>query len=398
MSTINGVVLADLHVGAFDLEKQYREVKEGFLTYIKELKHLDLIVIAGDFFDKLFPLNSLEAVYAMRIMSEIAKVCKEKVAPLRIVYGTESHDSHQYDIFKPIFESYQLDYEIITRVKKEELFGELDILYIPEEYIENRGDYYKNFFEKQKEYDFIFGHGIIREGMKEAALNLEMKDSKRKKPPVFGAGELKRICRGCTFFGHYHVNCEMLEDVFYVGSYSRWIHGEDPDKGFYHFTGNSETGVYDCKFIKNQNAEIYQTISFGYNNDIFKNIDILEERLGKLDKMIKSGIYDHVRFEFNVPENCENPEYVIRTIKNHYRNNDSVKANITHGYIEKQKEEKKKELDRENEKFSFIFDKSMPKEDMLSTYISIDFDKEIPAERISRYLYKPFEEIISDEE
>ena len=394
---IRGCVLADIHIGAFDVEKQLHELSAGIFTYLHKLKQLDLLVICGDFFDKLFPLNSIEALYARKVLIQFAKICEELNTVLRIVYGTESHDSHQYEIFKDIFESRGIDYKIIQYAESEILFDDVHILYLPEEYIDNKGTYYANLFQEEKSYDYVFGHGVIREGMKEAALNMDnAESSSRKKVPVFSAGELKRICKGDVYFGHYHVNCEMLENVFYIGSYSRWIHGEPEQKGWYEFSFDTEKKKYKRNFLINQNAEIYQTISFGYNHPIFQDNDSLEEGLKHIDKLIKSKVFDHIRFEFNVPETCENPEYVIKTIKNRYKDIKSVKTNITHGYIEKKKEDMKKEIDRENEKYSFIFDKSIPKDEMLSSYIALDFDYEIPANKVSRYLYSSLEDILNE--
>ena len=37
--------------------------------------------------------------------------------------------------------------------------------YIPEEYVDDKYDYYSKFLNSNKHYDYIFGHGIIEDGM-----------------------------------------------------------------------------------------------------------------------------------------------------------------------------------------------------------------------------------------
>ena len=68
--------------------------------------------------------------------------------------------------------------------------------------------------------------------MKEAATQIENKSSNRKSVPVFSTAELRRICKGQVYFGHYHINTD-LDDIYYVGSFTRWQFGEEGRKGFY---------------------------------------------------------------------------------------------------------------------------------------------------------------------
>lgn len=394
MGSYKGFVISDIHVGAMPVEKLYHEIQEVFISQLKKYKHIDFIIIDGDFFDHKLFLNDKESAYAYTIISDIINACSEDTK-IRLVYGTESHECNQYSIISKLSEIRDTDIKVIHHVMEENLFPDMKVLYLPEEHIIDKDEYYKEFFNEDGKYDYVFGHGIIREAMKEAATQLENKTGKRKKVPVFSTAELRRICRGQVFFGHYHINCD-LNDVYYVGSFSRWKFGEEEAKGFYKLTCNINKGEYEATFIENTEAEIYRTIRYGYENKVFDSIDNLDKSLSVTDKMIDNKILDHVRFEFNIPKDNENPEFFINYINERYKFNEAVKVEITHGYIEEKRKKQKEEIEEENNNYSFIFDKSMSLEDKTSYFINIEYNRDIPSERISTYLYKPLNEILND--
>jgi hypothetical protein len=317
---------------------------------------------------------------------------------IRLVYGTESHECNQYSIISKLSTTKNIDIKVIKYVEEEELLPDLNVLYLPEEHIRDKHEYYKEYLSNTKKYDYIFGHGIIREAMTVAATKVENNTQKRPKAPVFSTAELRAMCKGETYFGLYHVNTEM-DGVYYVGSFSRWIFGEEERKGFYHVTYKSKDDKteYKHEFIENTMCDVYKTISFGYQNKIYNDTPTLDGELDKIDKMIKQKLFDHVRFEFNIPEECENPEFLINYINEKYKFNDKVKLEIVHGYIENKRQREKEEVKKENDKYSFIFDRNMKLEDKTSCFISIEYNRDISAEKISLYLYKPLNEILNDE-
>jgi hypothetical protein len=231
--------------------------------------------------------------------------------------------------------------------------------------------------------------------MKEAATQIETQSKKRKTVPVFSTAELRRICKGETYFGHYHVNCDM-DDVFYVGSFSRWQFSEEEAKGFYKITCDTTKNKYKHEFIENTMAPIYKTISFGYDNKVFESHDDMEKSLNRIDDIFKDNILDHVRFVFNIPSNYEDPEFLILYLKERYKFNNNVKLEITNGYIDMKRKQQKEEVKKENDKYSFIFDRSMSLEDKTSYFIKIEYNRDIPSDIISAYLYKPLEDILKE--
>lgn len=386
-----GLVIADIHIGAFSIEKLYQEFTYRFIEYIKNMKRIDFIIFAGDLFDHKLFLNQKESYYAYRMIQEMIEVCPKDIK-IRFVYGTESHECGQYSIFSTIQNT---DIKIIKTVEEEELFPDCKVLYLPEEYCYDKKDYYKKYFEKEKEYDYIFGHGIIREAMKMAAVSNDNSGKKRKKVPSFTTAELNHMCKGQTFFGHYHVHTEM-DDVYYVGSFSRWKYGEEEDKGFYEISYDTEKNTYNENFVINDLAPIYRTMRYGYKNNLFKDMDSLEKGMTGIEKMIKNDVMDHMRFMFNIPTEAENPEFMMEYIQKRFKFDENIKIEFENGYIKEKKKKQSEKIKEENDKYAFIFDKNMKFENKVAYFISIEYDKKINIENISNYLYKPLNEILSN--
>ena len=168
-----GMIVADLHIGAINPSIQYNEFKSIFLDRIEDIKP-DYIIFLGDYFDHKASLNDELSYYSFYIFDELISRIKENnlSTKIRFVYGTESHEWDQYNIIN-IANKRGLDVSIIHTVTEEELFPDFNILYIPEEHIYNKSEYYKDYLNNTKKYDYIFGHGIIREVMKEAAISNE---------------------------------------------------------------------------------------------------------------------------------------------------------------------------------------------------------------------------------
>lgn len=400
MPKYKGIVISDVHVGAMDIEKLHNEYNEIFINKIKQMKTLDFVIIAGDFFDRKFYLSDKESTMAYIMLKEVLLACKEKNAVLRIVYGTESHECNQYDILS-LLKIYD-KIEVIKTVKDEELLPGLNILYLPEEHILDKHEYYSDFFNKRKYYNYIFGHGVVREVMKNIAVHVDnntgKNKTKRKKVPVFNSAELLEICKGQVYFGHYHINEEYDNKIFSISSFSRWKFGEEGRKGFYILKCDTDKDKYEQTFIENTIADSYKTISFGFKNEMFENETSLKESLDGIDAMIKREPYKHMRFIFNIPTDIENPESAINYIKERYKQNEYTKIDITNGYIEQKRKQDKEKIENDNEKYSFIEDPNIKLSDKISKFIEIVYEKTIPNKNIDLYLYNTLSEILDNVE
>ena len=132
---LRGIVIADEHFGVIDADKLYEEHNRVILDYLRTLDKLDIIFIAGDFFDHILYLNESHANKACLFMDELVYYARKLHAKIRIVYGTESHECNQYNIFFNRFFHNDVDLRVINIADEEELFDDFWVLYLPEEYI-----------------------------------------------------------------------------------------------------------------------------------------------------------------------------------------------------------------------------------------------------------------------
>ncbi|HAG04748.1 MAG TPA: hypothetical protein DCG28_04830, partial [Lachnospiraceae bacterium] len=274
-------------------------MNETFINYINKLKKIDFIIIAGDYFDHKLYLNDKSSEIALLFMDKLIDIIKKHNCPLRIIYGTEAHEVNQYNMFKLYEDDINLNFKIIKTVTKEELLPNLKVLYVPEEYTLDKNEYYKDYFNDK--YNYVFGHGTIQELVGFNTKNIVKKEKLRKKVPIFTSTELENICDGQVYFGHYHINTNIKNKIFYVGSYSRWRFGEEEPKGFYHITYDSSKNKYNQVFIENQLAKTYITYTFGYDSKVINSENDIIEELTKLDKLNEFKKYDYIRYIFNIP-------------------------------------------------------------------------------------------------
>lgn len=379
-----GLVLADLHIGVLPILQTYKE-----LNYLKEYlrdKHFSFIIIAGDFFDKKLYSGEEYIVAAQDLCLFLISKCDK----LRMIEGTKSHDNMQYSIFKQYTTLRDdvlwnpMDVKIIHTVEEEMLFPDMKVLYIPEEYLYDKKEYYADFLAKEKEYDYVFGHGVIQEAMTNVVRNTKSSSQQRKKPPVFTTAELEYICKGEVYFGHYHVHTNIHDKVFYVGSYSRFHFGEEEPKGFYEISMDDET--YEHHFVENISTEQYITISYSYNHKFFQEgIDLIEE-FNKIKKKKKQAGTEHLKLVFNIPDDYPNAEYFINLVNETFHETDGIKVEIVNGYIANKRVANKEKFQEVKKKFGYVFDKNADIEDILSPFIKERMDRDIPPDKIKTYL------------
>ena len=385
-----GVIISDIHFGAIDPYIFKNELMNVFLYHIENMKKIDFIIITGDYFDHKLYLNEKNSDFAIAFMDKLISIAEKNNCPIRCIYGTESHEVNQYNIFSIYNENTNIDFKVIYTVCEEELLKDLHVLYLPEEYIYDKKDYYKDYFNNINKYNYIFGHGIIQEVMTMASKDSsnKKKDTNRKKVPVFTTRDLLNICKGQVYFGHYHINTNISDKIFYVGSYSRWVFGEEDPKGFYIVNYDSDKNKYTQEFIENYLARKFITFEYGYNSHVINTEEDLLHELNKKDKLIENHNGDHVRYIFNIPENYPNPEFIINILNERYKYNNLIKVQLVNGYVKNKKKINKKKLNDTIEEFPMIFDKSVKLENKIEYFIKKKNNKEIPIDIIKKYLYE----------
>ena len=377
-----GVVISDIHFGVLKPMELYNQLKESFLDYIDNLAILDFIIITGDLFDSKISLNSDHAKVAIQFMKRIIEIAKKKNTKIRIIKGTESHDNKQLDVLDIFYKNENVDFKIINTVSDEYLFENIRILYVPEEYIENKDDYYKDYFSQT--YDMIFGHGLVNEVVFVASK--QESELTMSKAPIFKTEDLLNICKGPIFFGHIHTPQVIKERFFYVGSFSRWCFGEEEDKGFYLVSYVPEKGKFKAEFIKNKLAKTYNTVRIDETSALFKeNVDKI---IDNMITFINTFNADYLRFVVSIPEEYENPLLLSNMLNEIFSKFSNVKLVINNTNKLKQKKNVEEKINLLLEKYGFIFDKNIPHEEKISRFLKIKYNKNIPVNKLRDYLYQ----------
>lgn len=390
MSKYIGAIIADIHIGAIDASELYRQISLSFLDKLRDMERLDFIVICGDYFHNKLYLNTLDAEICIRVMNEIYQIALEKNAKVRIVYGTESHEVKQYHIFDDIERNSEGRFRVIYNVCEEELLPDMWVLYLPEEVMMDKKEFYHDVFCNEKKYSYIFGHGVIQEVMTDAVRHTDS-NKNRAKVPAFTTAELSKMCKGECFFGHYHIHTVIQHEknkcgIYYVGSFTRWKYGESEDKGYYITECTVAKDKFYSEFVENVYADEYITKAYGYEHPIFLSQDEFVKELDSINYTLNNNPTSHIRIILNIPENLPWANFAMEYVKNKYAMNDRVKINIVNGYVEKRDLIDKEQIDNLISEYEFVFDRSIPMENKCSQFIKIVLGSDISPERIRTIL------------
>lgn len=368
------LLFADLHIGSIkNIPYVYNTITNIFDKEIQYNK-VDAVVFLGDYFHQLFKCNSEYVRLAINIMSYLMLLCRRKNIKVRVVYGTESHDSDQYGIFDFFTKCSDFDFKVITTAQSEDLFFNCKVLYLPEEYIYDKDSYYEKLFKNR--YDYIFGHGVIQEGMP----MIKSSSTKEKSVPIFKSAELSRISKVCVF-GHYHVYTDLGNNVYYLGSLFRNAFGEDQPKG-YGIIENDE-----LTFVENPDTYEFKTYVYSKDSSIYKNQDAFMREFYRL-KAKHSNIFDgskpgKIRMIFHLPDQFDSA--FKEKIKSVLLNENCIVAVFKDEF-----ECKDMSIKESNTEYDYVLDDSLQVEDKIHKYINNHYDYNLPLESIGDYIRNIF--------
>lgn len=375
MSLFKVATLADVHFNALPAEKMYEQLTGVFLEYIKN-HEIDMIVLAGDYYDSIISFNSRAAYLSTEFIRKLVEVSSASgVKYIRIIKGTMSHDNNQLNNLKVFETNENVDFKIITTVTEEVIEG-LKTLYIPEEYMKNVSEFYKDYFNDTKRYDMIFGHGMFKEtsfvaSKQESAVTLSG-------APVFDSKAMCSICDGFINFGHIHTSCGIRNKITYVGSFSRWVFGEEEKKGFLVTIIDKETKEFNNEFIENTEADRYDTVTVvdaeKYNT--------CPEKLVELFKTLNKG---KLRMTI-IADGSKDCSYVLSFVRTYFATLKDYKLNIVDKSIVKREVEAEQQITNLMEKYSFVFDKKLPRQAKISKFIKVRDGVEVSPEYIKEEL------------
>lgn len=369
------LLLADIHIGSIkDVNYVYRIITD---IVEKEVifKHTDMIVILGDYFDKLIKGNEDYVSCAVNVMAYIVRACHRSNTKIRLIYGTEGHEMSQYRIFNYHITSKNIDFKVIDTVTPEIIDG-TKILYVPEEYVNDKNEFYKKYLYSGVKYDYIFGHGMIAEIMPKI-MTYGVNSNKEKHVSVFNSDEFSSISK-ITVFGHYHIHKDFHGNVHYLGSLFRTKFGEEEPKGY----GIIEDDKFE--FIENKEAYVYKTYEFNETSPIFKSPENIINEIQKIKEensdMFAGKIIGKIRIKLTPPNNLD-PTF-RENIRSILFNEKFISTEIKESaedLISEVKEEIGDEMD-------FVIDKSLNIIEKIQRFIKKKYNYEISIEDLKKYI------------
>jgi DNA repair exonuclease SbcCD nuclease subunit len=366
------LVVGDIHFGYYPPELLYKEFQ--LILHTIEDNAIDCVVIAGDYYDTKLSMASAHSVYSVKAFSDLIKSCEEKGIKVRQIKGTNSHDpENQLKNLAQIANSSRCDYKLILTVDEEELFPGMNVLYIPEEYMEDSKEYYKEYFNKK--YQLVFGHGMFEE------TNFSTKQhTGMKKYPIFNSKEMEEICEGPIVFGHIHTAQRIRDRIQYTGSLVRSRFGEEEAKGFYIVDFDEETKETDFTFIENELTMKYDTIEIKPDNYVFSYM--VNEQINYFKNLVKNYCRDYLRIKIYTPEDMINSATFVDSMNVVFNDMKNVKLQIIENSKLKLDKELKEKVSLLMDKYNFIFDKSVGYDEKIQEYIKLKTGKEISLDRI----------------
>ena len=270
--------LTDLHFGnpKIQVSRMVDSLHEYAYPVIAESQ---LLLLGGDFFDRLLDINSDAGILAIFVIDELINMAIEKKIYIRVLRGTFSHDRLQNRMFTERAQRIPLYNKIplIRTVNKVEIerfpvFG-LDILFCPDD--QPQPDMTEAVLETinanhLEQVDYMCCHGYW---------DHLLPDNTTKRPhDCLDYDRLKNRVRYQIFNGHVH-SPGIWKKVISGGSFERFRHNEEEDKGFYVAEFNSENKSSGIKFVRNKKATPFITVHTEYNATPEAALEYLDKRI-----------------------------------------------------------------------------------------------------------------------
>ena len=367
------LVVGDVHFGYYPPELLYKE----FNLIIDSIDKYqpDCVVIAGDYYDTKLSMASAHSVYSIKAFSNLIKKCEELNIKVRQIKGTNSHDpENQLKNLAQIANSSRCDYKLILTVDDEELFPGFRVLYIPEEYMDDKDTYYDLYFKNR--YQGVFGHGMFEE----TNFSTQTKFKSMRKYPVFNSNDMETICEGPIVFGHIHKTQKIRDRIYYTGSLVRSRFGEEEAKGIYFVKYDIDTKECIFEFIENEETMKYDTIEVKEDNNIF-NAPI-NEQISYFKKLVNEYKRNYLRIKIYLPEDMMNSSALVDNLNVVFNGMKDVKIAIYDNSKIKLDKELKEKVNLLMDKYNFIFDKSVGYDIKIQEFIKLKTGKEISLDRI----------------
>ena len=409
----NILAISDIHWGVTTPDIQERSLEFIFTFLNKFGDKIDLLVIAGDYWESKLSLNSREAIKGIKWFHKLYDLCVEKMIMIRMFQGTMDHDNDQLEVFKPMTGDIQdieksddfyqifLDkgrdpkpfFDIFMTTTVEETLPDLLCCYCPDETIRTDEYEVKYINEILELKDIGFFHGsfdVVYGDLLESKPEMLEKNN-----VIYRYNMWSPQIKGPMISGHWH-DGKSYDELYYIGSPFRWKFNEDEDKGFMFIQYNTEDSSYFTKKIINPLAANYITYEI-YSNTIenkddYKNI-ILDINM-ILDEIVENSLtpdLDKMRILFYVVDEKSENEVFLSSLRQSILNHKNCKLTIKNRLKEKKKKQKEQEVKEERQAVNYIFDNKTPADKihefvLNDTKNELDIPMEFIEDNIKKYL------------
>ena len=256
--------VGDIHIGhsrvpSIDTANDIRK------TLFPKLADVDIMFIAGDFFDGAVSMDSDDAKVIIDLIVDILTACYGNNVILRVLRGTFSHDRNQITIWDRLYNKtgIPVNYASVSNMVIERIrsFG-ITVLYIPDNLpYKSKNDILDAArtlltANNLKSVDYVVMHGEF-DHMNFGFINNN----------AYTIKDFSKICKGLILSGHIH-KPRRHKNVIYCGSINRLSHNEEEPKGFWIIDGT------DSHFVENKEATKFVTVDYRNETDF----DALLER------------------------------------------------------------------------------------------------------------------------
>lgn len=220
-----------------------------------ETGELDLIILAGDIFDRLLNLPDDDVYPIRKWVNQFLRICERRNIIVRVLEGTPSHDWKQSKLFEEVNEIACIgaDCKYVETLSIEYIEKlDINVLYVPDEW---RPDPNQTWLEVQgllkqnnlTQVDYAVMHGSFPHQIPDKFTHANHNPER-----------YLSIVKYIIFIGHIH-KYSQHERIFAAGSFDRLNHGEEEPKGHLRYTLH-ENDSFEMVFVENKTSKIYKTI------------------------------------------------------------------------------------------------------------------------------------------
>lgn len=289
---LNIASMSDLHFGHSRTPSSYlsRNLMSAFPDNA-ETAALDIIIIAGDFFDDLLMLNDPDTIVADMFITYLLRICKKYNILLFVLEGTSSHDWKQSkrfvtineiaEINAPLYYIDKLCIEYFPQFDIQVLFVPDDLPGGPEKTLQDARDMMR--VKGLEQVDFAVMHGQFKFQLPSHV-----------NAPKHDEDAYLAMVKELILIGHDHTH-KQLDRIYVHGSFDRLGHGYESPKGHIRAYKRGSQD-WDVVFVENKNAMIYLTVDCQG-----LDIDATLTKIRKVVKDIPDDSYVRVRADADNP-------------------------------------------------------------------------------------------------